>query len=586
MVINNAEKPSRSWQYWCRSLALRGWQPVPTVCWRQLPPLPALPAQAVTQPEVVHKLINPPKHGGSGRACSLRMAADSQRQTSALAGRGRRSSRRPRADYRAMIAALLAGENEHPNPDTPPASGGGQRKRRAPEVSDMQLLSEAPCTIIDCEPTEVPLARQQQQRQQEVAGASLQPSKRQRGAADAAVAAILQAAEADSDSDDEDHQSERGVAADSPSQANRATAAGTVAPRQRKRRTRVLVDVHGGAGPGTAAAAAAGKAGELRPEDVENEYERQVGWWWDIQGVLWALGCAVFQRLHYHAGGYVLVLGALLALLGPSASTIQLLFIHRAPAARLPAPPQRLERIRRNEQMLRNLGVAEAAGGLTAAVHAEQRQQAAPGSSAGGVPRSRPAPRERRPTLPAAALPVRKSKRQRGERPLAVEEAVAEAVAELGPGGAADPPGPAEMDPGEKQRCRIAGSRGCAPCGLLAQSGGGVAASTVAPALRACCTTGVPPALHSAWSGLPGLPACRGQRPAGPGHILPAHRAGHQRRGAHRCAVVPIPPRHLQPLQAARAPPHPHPPPTHTTTTTTGPPTPTPQTPTLTPHLG
>ncbi|KAL4438240.1 hypothetical protein ABPG77_010601 [Micractinium sp. CCAP 211/92] len=281
-----------------------------------------------------------------------------------------------------MIAALLAGENEHPNPDTPPASGGGQRKRRAPEVSDMQLLSEAPCTITDCEPTEVPLARQQQQRQQEVAGASLQPSKRQRGAADAAVAAILQAAEADSDSDDEDHQSERGVAADSPSQANRATAAGTVAPRQRKRRTRVLVDVHGGAGPGTAAAAAAGKAGELRPEDVENEYERQ-----------------------------------------------------------------RLERIRRNEQMLRNLGVAEAAGGLTAAVHAEQRQQAAPGSSAGGVPRPRPAPRERRPTLPAAALPVRKSKRQRGERPLAVEEAVAEAVAELGPGGAADPPGPAEMDP-------------------------------------------------------------------------------------------------------------------------------------------
>lgn len=107
-----------------------------------------------------------------------------------------------------------------------------------------------------------------------------------------------------------------------------------------------------------------------------------------------------------------------------------------------------MERIRRNEQMLRQLGVAEAAGGLTAAVHAEQRQQAAPGNGVGGLPRPRPAPRERRLALPAAVLPVRKSKRQRGERPLAVEEAVAEAVAELGPGGGADLPGGADVDPG------------------------------------------------------------------------------------------------------------------------------------------
>ncbi|PSC70396.1 transcription factor [Micractinium conductrix] len=90
--------------------------------------------------------------------------------------------------------------------------------------------------------------------------------------------------------------------------------------------------------------------------------------------------------------------------------------------------------------MLRQLGVAEAAGGLAAAA-AEQRQQ-----QQQQAPRGPPRPRERRPALPAAALAARKSKRQRGERPLAVEEAVAEAAAELIGGDAPDLAGASEKD--------------------------------------------------------------------------------------------------------------------------------------------
>ncbi|EFN56170.1 hypothetical protein CHLNCDRAFT_144881 [Chlorella variabilis] len=90
-------------------------------------------------------------------------------------------------------------------------------------------------------------------------------------------------------------------------------------------------------------------------------------------------------------------------------------------------PEERLERIRRNEQMLRQLGVQEAAGGLAAAAAAEQHA-AQPTARSRGPPR----PRERRPALPAAVLPARKSARQRGDRPLTQEEAVAAAATELG----------------------------------------------------------------------------------------------------------------------------------------------------------
>jgi hypothetical protein len=97
---------------------------------------------------------------------------------------------------------------------------------------------------------------------------------------------------------------------------------------------------------------------------------------------------------------------------------------------------QRLERIKRNEQMLLQLGVQEAAGSLATAVHAEQRQQQ--GLAAGGRSRGAPRPRERRPVGPAVQGPARKSARQRGDRPLAPEEAVAAAAAELGAAGVAD----------------------------------------------------------------------------------------------------------------------------------------------------
>ncbi|KAL4448427.1 hypothetical protein ABPG75_005646 [Micractinium tetrahymenae] len=323
------------------------------------------------------------------------MAADSSQQTE-LPSRGRRSSRRPRADYSGMMAALCAEENEHPNPDTP-VDGGTQRKRHAPAAFDAEQPSQAQAAACQ-EPAEAQQMQQQQQQQhqqhqqqqQQSTEAAPPQARRQRGAAAAAVAAIMQAVETESDTEDGEEQTEDDEGEDAVAQGGRAAASQAVAAdalaqpqRQRKRRTRVLVDVHGGAGPGMAAAAASGAACELQPEDVENEYERQ-----------------------------------------------------------------RLERIRRNEQMLRQLGVADAAGGLAAAVHAEHRQQAAAASGAAGFPRPRPAPRERRPALPAAALPARKSKRQRGERPLAVEEAVAEAVAELGAGGGADQlSGAAEADP-------------------------------------------------------------------------------------------------------------------------------------------
>lgn len=176
------------------------------------------------------------------------------------------------------MAALLVGENEHPNPDTPPASGGGQRKRLAPEACDVEQPPQALATNAHDDPARVSPMLTQQQRQQHTAGASPLVAKRQREAAAAAVAAIVQAAEAETESEDEDRQAEDDDEDEgAPAPGGQAAARGTGAQRQRKRRTRVLVDVHGGAGPGAAAAAAAGAARELRPEDVENEYERQVG---------------------------------------------------------------------------------------------------------------------------------------------------------------------------------------------------------------------------------------------------------------------------------------------------------------------
>ena len=139
--------------------------------------------------------------------------------------------------------------------------------------------------------------------------------------------------------------------------------------------------------------------------------------------------------------------------------------------------------------MLRQLGVAEAAGGLAAAA-AEQRQQ-----QQQQAPRGPPRPRERRPALPAAALAARKSKRQRGERPLAVEEAVAEAAAELIGGDAPDLAGASEKDLGE---------RACAwfACwlGSLLQAAHACGAGELAPCLRRTCTLTCLVILHSSES--------------------------------------------------------------------------------------
>lgn len=102
------------------------------------------------------------------------------------------------------------------------------------------------------------------------------------------------------------------------------------------------------------------------------------------------------------------------------------------PANRRPCPSapavQRLERIRRNEAMLRQLGVADAAGGLAAAAAAEQATAQA---GLGREQRPLQRPRERRPAPPVVPVPMRKSARQRGERPLTQDEAVAAAAAEL-----------------------------------------------------------------------------------------------------------------------------------------------------------
>jgi hypothetical protein len=105
--------------------------------------------------------------------------------------------------------------------------------------------------------------------------------------------------------------------------------------------------------------------------------------------------------------------------------------------------------------MLRQLGVQEAAAGVAAASAAEQH-------AAQPIVRRPPArPRERRPPPPLVHLPVRASKRQRGERPLTQEEVVAAAAEELGAGALPDNPHASEQDLGA---LRWLNSRGPCAC--------------------------------------------------------------------------------------------------------------------------
>ncbi|KAL4857717.1 hypothetical protein ACK3TF_002141 [Chlorella vulgaris] len=101
---------------------------------------------------------------------------------------------------------------------------------------------------------------------------------------------------------------------------------------------------------------------------------------------------------------------------------------------------QRLARIRRNELMLQQLGVQEAAAGVAAAAVTEQRLAQPPAPS-----RARPRVQERRAPVPAAVLPPRKSARQRGARPPTAAEAAAAAAAELA-AGASTQPGTSHQD--------------------------------------------------------------------------------------------------------------------------------------------
>lgn len=103
---------------------------------------------------------------------------------------------------------------------------------------------------------------------------------------------------------------------------------------------------------------------------------------------------------------------------------------------------QRLARIRRNELMLQQLGVQEAAAGVAAAAVTEQRLAQPLASS-----RARPRVQERRAPVPAAVLPPRKSARQRGARPPTAAEAAAAAAAEL-VAGASTQPGTSHQDSG------------------------------------------------------------------------------------------------------------------------------------------
>lgn len=261
------------------------------------------------------------------------------------------------------------------------------------------------------------------------------PAKQQRGAKAAAQATMLQVAELEAGWDDELAEAAPAAGSD-----NDSPPAARQQPRPRQKKQRVLVDVHSGLAPyrGSAVAAGEGGAAEAALEDVDNEYERQVG-----GRPAASHGCVCGRRLGRQLRSNV---PACL----PGAPTLTAPHQHAAhwPHPTRNLPGQRLERIRRNEQMLRQLGVAEAAGGLAAAVAAEQ---------APPPRRPPPRPRERRAPAPALPLPSRKSARQRGARPLTSDEAVAAAVAELGAleaAGAAA--GAAEADPGDGRRRRAA----------------------------------------------------------------------------------------------------------------------------------
>ena len=119
-------------------------------------------------------------------------------------------------------------------------------------------------------------------------------------------------------------------------------------------------------------------------------------------------------------------------------------FAHPPPSTTPPPPPphsppplQRLERIRRNQAMLEELGIARAASDLAATAHQQQQGQQGRGGGAAGAP---PAPRRRRPPLlpgPAGEQrPTRQSARQRGQLPAAAQ-AAAEAAPEAAAGDAA-----------------------------------------------------------------------------------------------------------------------------------------------------
>lgn len=169
-----------------------------------------------------------------------------------LPGRGARSSRRPRVNYLQLLAS--AGLTD--DPDTPPA-GGGQRRPSgggsggAPPPPLAQPARRAAAN-------ENAALGEQDQR----------PVKRQRGAKATAQAVLVAAAAEDAEL--AEVLGEVG-ADDSGSDADDLRR--PAKPRQR--RQRVLVDVHGGAGVG-AVAGGGGAPAAADPEQVDNEYERQV----------------------------------------------------------------------------------------------------------------------------------------------------------------------------------------------------------------------------------------------------------------------------------------------------------------------
>jgi hypothetical protein len=167
------------------------------------------------------------------------MARDSGEQLDPA--RGQRSQRRPRVNYRDLLAAIR--ENDDPNPDTPEAAGSGQRKRVPATADPQQPAAQA-------EAPEAGLAKRQRtskapaQAAPHDATTELEAEAPEAGPSSAAAAA---AAAADDSPCQQHHQQQP-------------------PGKQRQKRQRVLVDVHGGAST---------RMQHPEPEEVENEYERQ-----------------------------------------------------------------------------------------------------------------------------------------------------------------------------------------------------------------------------------------------------------------------------------------------------------------------